>query len=234
VKVIEISPSVFEELPILRAPGDRATDRPTDEQEAGEPQVGHQEGEEESPVNGIEWPWNRNSFADPEFLEAIRSLERSGKARTLSDHRVITPSGRVTRFIAEEDPSGELGVDVNPYVLADGSSLELKLTPVPEKLLLISDLAKMIPSHTRRNPPAVAWARGESMTVVMKRDSGTVILVGATIMADDQTGEENLMLMGELKLVGRFFRIRNRTPTRSYLFLIKGTVIESAVDPVEP
>jgi hypothetical protein len=125
-------------------------------------------------------------------------------------------------------------VDVNPYVLADGSSLELKLTPVPEKLLLISDLAKMIPSHTRRNPPAVAWARGESMTVVMKRDSGTVILVGATIMADDQTGEENLMLMGELKLVGRFFRIRNRTPTRSYLFLIKGTVIESAVDPVEP
>jgi hypothetical protein len=245
VKVIEISPSAFEELTIIRTPGNSASVESFTSLTAESLEL-EDSAEREDPSNQGTGPrTNIEIHSDPRFQEVLRALERHGNARTLSDHRVITLSGRTTRFRANDDRQRELGVDVIPNVLPGVSTLEMTFRPVPKDVLAIMDTSQRSsgeaandasgnePAPERSPDPTIALARLASMTLTMKWDSGTVMFVGAT-MADDQTGEENLMLMGELPLIGRFFKIRDRTPTRSYLFLIKGTVIESAVDPVEP
>lgn len=134
--------------------------------------------------------------------------------------------------IAAPIPFGQV-LDVVPYVSADGYTIELHVVPTfTEFLGYDTDLARefrtVIPGVPVQDTPLPRFRARQVATSAVVWDGQTVVL-GGLIAENVRKSREKVPVLGDIPLIGRFFRSETADSTKKNLIIfVTPTIIDPA------
>ncbi len=193
---------------------------------------------------------------DKNLRVVLRALQSRKGAETLGEPEVVTTTGRqaqmrvtevvtvITNFLVEENPTNhdiafspqmisqlETGVtlDVVPYVLADGYTLNLALIPSWVEFLGYAK-TNSHPFHTSTGKtidvpgfhPLIR--KHQLVTTVNLWDNQTVVLGG---MESEKLVKEKIPVFSSLPLLGKLFEKQETVKTKTFVF-VTATIVDPA------
>ncbi len=159
-------------------------------------------------------------------------LAFSGMVAAPSLRAQINPGTSAITFSTQPVETGPI-LDVVPYVLADGCTINMSLIPsvttfngydtaptIPQVTgnLNVVQLPVVLPDFTIR----------QVVTSVNVWDNQTVV-IGGLISSEEQNTKDEVPVLGDLPLLGRFFQSQSKTATKKNLMIfVTATIVDPA------
>jgi type II secretory pathway component GspD/PulD (secretin) len=188
----------------------------------------------------------------------IKALEEQGKANLLSSPAITTLSGQMANIqmanilpYASDLERTNIGTSVTPVMVekykitekVSGITLEVTPKVAGESKVITMDihpevtvLVKQIPISTSADFPSdlgypVIDTRAAQTSVVIR--SGQTVVLGGLIREDESVTERKTPILGDIPLLGYFFKTKyvNKTKKNLIIFLT-ATIIDSRGEPI--
>jgi general secretion pathway protein D len=191
-------------------------------------------------------------LTEPQYRLVLQALQQRAGTDVLTAPKVTTISGRSARIkvvdvksintIATNStgtPTGEkitqpveVGpiIDISPQVLANGSTIELKVTGTVNEFLGYEAKSGLL--ATNGSLPVFRLCQSSSTAKVP--DQGTLLL-SPGVIEDEKTIKDKVPVLGDIPVLGPLFRKESTEKTHKRLFFfITPTIVDPAGNPVHP
>jgi type II secretory pathway component GspD/PulD (secretin) len=176
-------------------------------------------------------------LTDEQFRVVLNALQQSAGAESINEADATTLSGRQVEFqvpVAQTN-AGATGIalDVIPYVCADGSSIQITVTPKITEILNFPDPGSFIQTVTVTNTSGVPITGNLPLphSRVRRTSLSNIVWDGQTLVLTGQQFIGNIPFLGDLPFVGRLFTSNtNQTQRKNLIIFITPTIVHPATN----
>ncbi|OVE77254.1 hypothetical protein BVX98_03190 [bacterium F11] len=162
---------------------------------------------------------------DDLFAATLASLVTTSKARVLSSPKVVTINGEKARIEAVQDiPFRTATVSASGAVAESFTNVSagiiLDVTPTinaDERITLVIKPESSFPTQESTDAGPIIRTRSAQTTVIIK--DGETLVIGGLIDDTDTTGENKVPILGDIPIIGMFFRNQTDRKIRNELLV---------------